>query len=179
MSDASRVAVTQAFNDLLEYSLSVPFFEASVRFAFEVTMQRAIRHVLHDQYNILARVNDFVQLDDVLMLHLLHQFYFTLNALSAVRLLELVLLVDLHGDFSVGGSVQANAHNCISALTNLLAYYIILEAALLAEHHGVVQWVLLDFFALLWHRLLDLLHVGWSEHLPCRLRLFLLLLHLL
>lgn len=58
-------------------------------------MQRRATDVLHDEDHVLLGIDDLVQLDDVLVLHLLHQFDFSLHRFATVWFLQFVLLVNL------------------------------------------------------------------------------------
>ena len=68
-------------------------------------MDRAASHVFHDQNNVLARVDHFVKPYDMLMPHFLHQLDLSLYAFASVWVHQLVLFIDFHRNFTVGGLV--------------------------------------------------------------------------
>lgn len=159
------MTVAKTFHDLLEYALGIPLLKSPVGLRLEVAMQGAVRNVLHDEDDVLARINYLVQLNDGMVSHLLHQLDFSLDTLTTVWLLKLVLLVNLHGDFLVRRAMKTDAHNSISSCTNLFSNDVVLEAALLAEDHGVVERVSSLLLWLIRCRLFRLLQVSRCEHL--------------
>jgi hypothetical protein len=64
-------------------------------------MQAATSDVLHNQDNVLARVDDFIQCHNMLVAHLLHQLNLPLHALPTIRVHQLVFFVDLHRNLAV------------------------------------------------------------------------------
>ena len=102
-------------------------------------MQAASSDILHDQDHILGCVDYFIKADDMYVPHLLHELDFSLDALSTVRIQQLYLLVNLHGDLLVRGPVEPDAHDSICPLTNLLTNNVVIERVLIAENHTVIM----------------------------------------
>lgn len=127
MSDAPAVTVLYAFKDLSEQTLGILLIQSSVHLGLQVPMQTASSHVLHHQNHIFGGVNDFVESDDALVFHLLHQLDFPLHTLSPVGIQQLVLLVYLHCHLLVRWLVQPQPHHCICSLANLLSYYVLIK----------------------------------------------------
>ena len=73
------------------------------------------------------------------MLHLFHQFNFTLDRFPTIWLLQLILFVNFESNFLVSWLVQADAYTGIRTLTNLLSDDILIERSLLRETHGVIH----------------------------------------
>ena len=57
--------------------------------------------MLHDQDHIFTGVNDLVKSNDLLVPHLFHKFDLSLHRLSPIRVHELVLFVNFHGNLLV------------------------------------------------------------------------------
>lgn len=79
-------------------------------------------------------------------MHFFHQFYFSFNRFTAIRVHKFVLFVDFHRYFSIRRLMQSNTNYSICSLSNLLPNYILVKRGLIAENHtlfvlGVLQWV--------------------------------------
>lgn len=90
-------------------------------------MERPTADILHDKDHILGGVNDFVEANNVLVLHFLHEFDFSLDTLATVRVEQLVFLVDFHCDLFVRWFVKTDPNHCIGALPDLLADDVLVE----------------------------------------------------
>lgn len=88
------MTIAESLDDLLKNAFGIPFFKSSLGLRLEVAMKRSATHVLHDEDHVLLSVDNLIKLNNTFMLHLLHQFYFSLNRLPSVGLFKLVLLID-------------------------------------------------------------------------------------
>ena len=71
MSDAFPMAILECSKQLLENPFGILFFKSSVGFLLEVTVKTASSNVLHDQVNMIIGLKSLIDLNDVLMIHLL------------------------------------------------------------------------------------------------------------
>ena len=141
MRDAPIMTVANAFDDLFEDAFGLLFVESAVLLALEVAMETAPAHILHDQDHVLRSVDHLIQADDVLVAHFLHKFDFAFDALSAIRVEQLGLLVDFHGYLFVRRAVQADTHYGVGALADLLPDHVVVEGVLITEDHAIVKWI--------------------------------------
>jgi len=139
MRDAPVVAVAKTLNDLFKNTLSFLLIEPPVLLRLKVAVKTATANILHDQDHILARIDDLVQSNYVLISHLLHEFYLTFDRFSSVRLKQLRFLIDFHSYFFVGRAVKAYAHYRIGTLANLFAYHIVIERVLVTKDHAIIE----------------------------------------
>jgi hypothetical protein len=96
VSDASAVTILDSFQDLSEQSLCILFIESPVHLGLQVSVQTSSSDVLHHQDHIFGCVDDLIESDDALVLHLLHELDLSFNALPPVWVQQLILLVNLH-----------------------------------------------------------------------------------
>lgn len=78
--------VVYSEHDLLPEEFGLDFSHLAVRLSLEVAVQRATVDVLHDQEHLLVRLESFVQLGQTIVIDFLHDFNFSLHALSPVGL---------------------------------------------------------------------------------------------
>ena len=121
MSYIALVAIVDRLDDLPPEELGLKLWHLAIRLHFEVPVQAASIHELHDEEDLLVGLEDFEELCDVLVIQLLHYFHLAFDALSPVGLHQLGLLVDLDCDLLVKCPVQAKSHDCIRPLANSLA----------------------------------------------------------
>ena len=140
------MTVANAFHYLLEHTFGFSLWESFVWVCFEITMERATRDILHHYNNILASVNHFVESNYVLASHFLHQFNLSPYRFSSIWVHQFVFLIDFHSYFFVCWFVKANAHDRISALTDLFTNYVVIEYCLVAEDHAIIRIRLSNFF---------------------------------
>ena len=125
-----NVALVQVVNpecDLLPQKLGLNLCHLSVRFALQVAMQRATVDVLHDQEDLLVRLESLVQLREAVMVDFLHDFDLSLHALAPVGLKQLELFVYLDSDLLVQNLVQSNSHHSIRSLPNSLSNDVVVD----------------------------------------------------
>ena len=138
MRDAPVVAVPDSLHNLLKYPLGLCLVQPPIRLALQITVQRSSPNILHHKDHILGCVNDLIESNDMLVLHLLHEFDLPLDALAPVRVHQLVFLVDFHSNFLVARFVQTDSDDSVGPLSNLLAYDILVQVVLVAEDDAVV-----------------------------------------
>ena len=126
MCDASIVTVANTLHNLLEDAFRFFLFKSTILLAFQVAMQAATSNILHDQNDILGSIYHLVQANNVLVSHLFHEFDLALDTFASVGIEEFGFLVDLHGDFLVRGAVEADSDDCVGALSDLFANYIVI-----------------------------------------------------
>jgi hypothetical protein len=98
-------------------------------------------YILHDEDDILGGVYDLIKTNDILMLHLLHEFDLPFHGFSTIRIKQLILFVDFHSNLFVCGFVETYSHNSIGSLSYLLSYYVVIQRALIREYHRVIIWI--------------------------------------
>jgi hypothetical protein len=127
MSDASVVTVPDPLHNLLKDPFGFCLLQSSILLSLQVAMETATPNILHNEYHILRGIYDLIEPDYVLVAHLLHQLDLSLHTLAPVRVHQLVLLVDLHGDLTIAGLVQSHSDHGIGTLTNLLTNHIVIQ----------------------------------------------------
>jgi hypothetical protein len=98
-------------------------------------------YILHDEDDILGRVYDLIKTNDILMLHLLHEFDLPFHGFSTVWIKQLILFVDFHSNLFVCGFVETHSDNSIGSLSYLLSYYVVIQGALIREYHRIIIWI--------------------------------------
>ena len=88
----------------------------------------------------------FVELDDILVIHLLKDIHFTLEALDFLRVVNRLLLDELDCSLEASDLVLALAYLSVGALSQLLQYFVVLGKAAVLLLHKV--------------DLVDLVHMG-------------------
>jgi len=88
-------------NHLLPQEFSFNLSHLPIGLPFKVAMQRPSVDILHNEENLLVRLEGFVQLCEAFMVDFLHNLDFSLDALAAVGFEQLELIVDLHCDLLV------------------------------------------------------------------------------
>ena len=73
-------------HNLLPQKLGLYFCHLSIGFSLEITMQRAAIDIFHNQEDLFVRFKSFIKLGQAFMINLLHDFDFSLDALSSVGL---------------------------------------------------------------------------------------------
>lgn len=135
MCDTPAVAILNAFKNLFEYSFGIEFFQPSIRLGFKIPVKTRPSHVFHDQDHIFRGVDDLIEADDVLVLHLFHEFNLTFHRFPSVWIEQLVLLVDFHSYFLICWLIKAHPDDGISTLTDLFPNHIVIKRALVGEYH--------------------------------------------
>ena len=131
------MTVPYAFHYLLKNPLSLTLLQSPVLLTLQVAMQAATTHILHDQDYILRGVNHFIEANDVLVPHLLHQLDLSLDTLPPVGVHQLVLLIDLHSHFAVARLMKTHSDHSIGTLPNLFANDIVIKGVFVTEYHTV------------------------------------------
>ena len=156
------MTVLNALYYLPKYSWSIPFLQPSLTFAFQVAMQLSSSYILHDQYDIFLIINNFVELNDILVAHPLHQLNFSFHRPSPVWLLQLDLLVYFHSYLLISRLMETDSNDSICSRANWFTNDIVIQAVVSRKYHCVVQFitilVLIFFFIflLIWCRLLNI-----------------------
>jgi len=132
------MAVLYSFKNLFKNSFGIWFFKSSIRLGLKVTVKAWAPNIFHDKNDIFWSVNDFIEADDILVFHLLHQFDFSFYRLSPIWIEQLILFVYFHSDFLISRLIQPYPHNCISSLTDLFAYHIVVKRAFIWENHWII-----------------------------------------
>ena len=101
MRHVPLVAVVYSLNYLSPDHLSLKFGHLPIGLHFQIAMQAAAVHILHNQENLLRRFKSFIELSDVGMIKFLHDFHFSLDALFTVGLDQLNLFVYFDSDLLV------------------------------------------------------------------------------
>ena len=101
MRHVPLVAVVYSLNYLSPDHLSLKFGHLPIWFHFQIAMQAAAVHILHNQKNLLRRFKSLVELRDVGVVKFLHDFHFSLDALFPVGLDQLNLFVYFDSDLLV------------------------------------------------------------------------------
>ena len=115
---ASRMTIMNGRDDLFEQKLSLSLIHLTVGLSFEVGVKRTAIHVLHDQVYLLVSVESLVELGNVRVAKLLNNFYLSFDSFPPVWFKKLEFLVNLASYFLLGLLVEADAHYCISTLTD-------------------------------------------------------------
>lgn len=152
MRHVALVAVVDGLHDLAPEELCLQFRHLPVGFHFEIAVQTAAIDELHNEEDLLVRLESFVQLRDVRMVQLFHYFHLSLHALPPVRLHEFDLFVDLDGDLLVEHLVETESHDCVGSLSDPLADEVIVQvldcAVGSAEFNNFLIWLPLTFINL-------------------------------
>ena len=90
------MAVVNGLHDLSPEELRLKLWHLTIWLHLQVPMKAATIHVLHDQEDLLVRLEDLVELCNVDMIQLLHDLHLSFHTLASVRLHQLELLVNLH-----------------------------------------------------------------------------------
>ena len=115
---------------------------------FQVAMQTTTRYVFHHKDHVLLSVNHLIELDNMLIIHLFHQLDFAFDGLAAIRIHQLVFLVDFHRYFTIGWLMQAYSHHSVGTLPDLLANYVVIHRGLTTEKHRIVRVLLINLSSL-------------------------------
>ena len=121
MSYITLVTVVDRLNDLTPDELGLELGHLPVGLHLEVTVQAAAVHELHDEEDLLVRLEHLVQLRDVLVVQLLHNLHLSLDAFASVGFHQFCLLIDLDGDLLVERAVQAQTYHSVGTLTDPLS----------------------------------------------------------
>ena len=121
------MTIVDGLHNLSPEELRFELRHLPIRLHLQIPMQAATVDKLHDQKDLLVRLKGFVELGNVLMIELLHDFHFSLDALSSVGLHQLDLLVDLDGDLLIQHFVETKADNSVSSLAKTLTDEIVVE----------------------------------------------------
>ena len=100
MRHVPLVAVVYSLNYLSPDHFSLKFGHLPIGLHFQIAMQAATVHILHNQENLLRRFKSFIELCDV-GIKFLHDFHFSLDALFTVGLDQLNLFVYFDSDLLV------------------------------------------------------------------------------
>lgn len=95
------MAVVDCLNNLAPQEFSLELWHLSVWLHLQIPMQAASIDVLHYEKHLLVAFKNFVQLGNVIVVQLLHDFHLALDRLSSVRLHEFGFLVNLDRDLLV------------------------------------------------------------------------------
>jgi len=139
VSDAPVVTVADALDYLLEHTFGLSLRKSFVLVDFEIAVNGSTRNILHHYDNILARVNHFIKSDDVLASHFFHELDFSPYRFTSIWVHQLVFLVNFHSYLFVRWLVKPNAHDCISALTDLFANDVLIKHSLVAKYHAIIR----------------------------------------
>jgi hypothetical protein len=94
VAHAARVQVLDARNQLLVELARLLLLQTRV--PHDVVEQLAAVGVLHDHEELLLRLDDLVQLDDVVVAHLLQNLYLTSYPLNILLIINLIFLKNLY-----------------------------------------------------------------------------------
>jgi hypothetical protein len=115
------MTVVDALHYLPPQELRFQLWHLTIRFHLEVAVQAATVDILHDQEDLLRRLECFVQLCDVWVIKFLHDLHLALDAFLAIWLDQFDFLVNLHCDLLVKLFVKPEPHNCIGSLADSFA----------------------------------------------------------
>ena len=119
MHDSELVDVLDAGDDLLEEAAALGLLDA--RLLDDVVEKLAAVRVLHDEVQLLGRLDDLVELDDVRVADHLQDLDLAGHALHVRHLADAVLLEDLHGHLLARQLVRAQLDLSERALADALA----------------------------------------------------------
>jgi hypothetical protein len=134
---------------------------------FQVAMQTTTRYIFHHKDHVLLSVNHFIELDNMLIIHLFHQLDFAFDRLAAIWIHQLVFLVDFHRYFTIGWLMQAYSHHSVGTLPDLFANYVVIHRGLTTEKHRIVRVLLskLSSLNLLFNLVGGGIHRWWCDSL--------------
>ena len=95
MNNVARMAIVDAIHNLMEKTNSIAFLDATM--GHNIIKQFTPRRIAHDEENILGRIHDLIQLDDVWMIDLLEDVNFTRHTLYIGRVDYTVFFQDFDG----------------------------------------------------------------------------------
>lgn len=121
VSDISLVAKVNSLNDLGPQELGLKFRHLSIGLHLEVPVKTASIHVLHDDEHLLVRFKCLVELRNIGVVELLHNFHFSFYRLATAWLDQLLLVVDLDCDFLVQKLVKPKSDHGVGALPDTFA----------------------------------------------------------
>lgn len=85
MGHIALMAVMNGLNDLAPEEFGLKLWHLPIGLHFEISVQTASIDELHDQKNLLVRLKCLVQLCDVRMIQLFHNFHLAFDAFPAIR----------------------------------------------------------------------------------------------
>lgn len=117
MGNALQMQIVYTLDQLLEDALGFPLFNSPELSQFQIAVQALALDMLHDQVDCLVGVNGFIELNNVGVLKSLEERYFSRNRAFLFRVVQSVLVIDLHGYLIIGHLIPALPDNCISTLS--------------------------------------------------------------
>ena len=117
MHDVQLVKVLDPGDDLVEEFESLWFLHALV--LHDVVEKFSTVSILHDQVELLGRLNDFVELNDVWVSDHLQDVNLSCHPLDVVHILDLILLKYLDGYFLPTRLVSADLDFTECSLTKI------------------------------------------------------------
>mmetsp|Transcript_89684 Transcript_89684/g.232506 ORF Transcript_89684/g.232506 Transcript_89684/m.232506 type:complete len:387 (+) Transcript_89684:624-1784(+) len=127
MDDVAVVQVADALAHLVKQPLRHLVLQLSARPLFEEMVERAATNEVHDKVDLLWRIQCLMEDHDIRMPEALHEPDLAPHAFSALRIEQLVLLVDFDGDLAARLLVKPKTDYGVGALADLLADDVILD----------------------------------------------------
>ena len=109
MDNSLPVDVGEGVHELVENKVGLILGETLLGESFEELVERNRVLVLHDETDMVVRLNHGVKLDDIRVAQLAQYFDFSLDVLLPLLVDELGLIVALDGDGGGGGPVEGEA----------------------------------------------------------------------
>ena len=145
MDDAIHVKVLDSFHDLLKVVLG--FFFLNLPLLLKERVEISIFTELSNDVHVVGGLVDVIKLDDIGVVHFLHDFDFGLDVLDVVAVGEKALIDDFNCHFLPGLDYSAHVYVGVGALAQQVFHIeLVLFDSLLSFHHVAALIRLLNYF---------------------------------